>query len=187
MFIYLFIVCMRGLGEGAERERERERGERQSQAGSTLSVQSPTRGSISQTHETVTWAEMKSWGQSTDWATQVPLQSSFLMYFAYAFCSLCLPHFFHGLSWPLQMSLLPPPHPRQEVCIHVALQWCAILFSRASCSALCLSSFVDWLLLYSLKVLEARNSLIHCNMAFHSRHVGVYWINAKSCVDIYNM
>lgn len=85
------------------------------------------------------------------------------------------------------MSLILTPPAQQEVHIHVVLRWYAVLFSRASCSALCLNSFVSWLPLYCPKVLEARNGLIHCHTAFHCRHLGLYWVNAKSCVDIYNL
>ena len=58
-------------GEGL-RERERERGERESQAVSALSVQSPTWGSIPPTMRS--WPEPKSGVEClTNWATQVPL------------------------------------------------------------------------------------------------------------------
>ena len=59
-FLSLFIYCERESHGGAERE-----GERESQAGSTLSVQSPTWGSSSQNYEIMTWTEIKSW--SLNW------------------------------------------------------------------------------------------------------------------------
>ena len=63
--VYLFIL---GEWDGrAERE-----GERESQAGSVLSVQSPTWGSVWQTMRS--WSEPKSRvGRLTEWTTQAPL------------------------------------------------------------------------------------------------------------------
>ena len=83
MFIYLFILRERDrdrerererkkvLGRGRKKERERRR-EREFQAGYMLSVQSPTRSSISQTVRS--WPEPKpKVGCLMDWVTQVPL------------------------------------------------------------------------------------------------------------------
>ena len=64
LFLSLFILRESTIMRGTERE-----GERESQAGSILSVQSPTRGPIPRTVRS--WPEPKSRvGHLTDWATQ---------------------------------------------------------------------------------------------------------------------
>ena len=66
MFIYLF--WERDTAAYRQRERKRE-----SQAGSTLSAQSPMRGSNPRTVRS--WVEVKLWvGCLTNWATWVPLE-----------------------------------------------------------------------------------------------------------------
>ena len=74
MFIYLFRECPCTNRTGPERE-----GERESQAASTLSVQSPTRDSSSWMRS---WPELKSEVRHlTDCATQTPQWYSRYMYF----------------------------------------------------------------------------------------------------------
>ena len=71
---YLFIYFER------DRDSVREGGaERESQAGSAVSAQSLTRGSNSQNHEIMTWAETES--QTLNWLTEPPRRpSSFIFY-----------------------------------------------------------------------------------------------------------
>ena len=70
MFIYLFWERESTQAREGLRERKKE-----SQAGSTLSAQSPTQGSISRSVRS--WPELQSRVRSlTDWATQAPLKIS---------------------------------------------------------------------------------------------------------------
>lgn len=84
------------------------------------------------------------------------------------------------------MSLSPPPP--QEACIHAVLGCCESVFSVASCYHVLpvLPFFCRLTSTMKSHVLEDRNCLIHCNVPFHSRHMGVHYTNAKSCVDMCN-
>ena len=70
-FFSLFIYFERERTCGGEDQRE---GERESQAGCTLSAQSPMQGLNPHSHEIMTWAEIES---QTNWAIQAPPEIAF--------------------------------------------------------------------------------------------------------------
>lgn len=95
---------------------------------------------------------------------------------------------FCNFQGPFKCPWLLPLPPRRGLQT-VVCGWRVVLFPGVLHS-ICFSAFVDFPPLCNPKALEdsaLSHSLWYHPLSFHSGHMGVYLINAKSCVVMYSL